>query len=326
MPFNIQPVRPLKRGRVADDDDEDDYFVCRKQQRTLDFEMNSDSDSTGTMDIDDMGQNQSTTTETSDYQMSTLEPAEGLKKCYYGPGVMAFPQTLEIFNVENTNWYWNASSWVQTRALDAVECNQICSYYQARHGWAPSTGYLPALQLGTSEDMISRSTPQFSTFVVFPTAGGDIVRSEPFMRAWTDIVMVPALLQAARKREGFSYGVPPYARSYRAIKMASECQRVVSNDDVLDTPVSIRVRPDELGELWQSMQHIVRSSPMLWNFQDMFLVVVAGRDSENGMQCFGSNLMAFWKHFSHRWDKAVNMNYVPAELVTISPKVYFDAA
>jgi hypothetical protein len=268
------------------------------------------------MEIDDMGQ--TTTTDSSDYQMSTPEPDALQKLGYYGPGVLAFPQSLEVFNVEGSNWYWNASCWVNNRHLDAVECNQICSFFQNYHGWAPSTGSLPAIQLGTSEDMIGRSMPRFSTYVVFPRANDVTLRSEEFMRLWTDSVMVPSLLHASRKR----HGVPSYARTYRAIKMVSDCQRIVSSQDVPDTPISIRVRWDELGDLWQTMQTVVRSE-LPPELQEMFLVVVAGKDSDSGMQCFGSDLRSFWSHFSARFNKAINIEHMATDYVQISPREYY---
>ncbi|KAK3051250.1 hypothetical protein LTR09_007646 [Extremus antarcticus] len=331
MSFNIQPVRPLKRR--ADDDDVynlptrpakrradggDLYHQPNKQQR-MDCDMDDSSDSTSTMDVDDVG---SSTDHKSDYQMSTPKP-ECLQKYYYGPGLIAFPHSLELFNRPNTNWYWNATSALSTRTLDPVECNQILTHFHSRSGWSPSPGPLPTIQLGTSEDMISRSTPRFSTFITFPSIDPSIVRSETFLRLWTDGVMIPSLLHAARKREGHSYAVPQYARSYKNIKLASECQRIVSSHSVPDTPVSVKVRADELGELWQAMQSIVRSEPSLWEFQDMFLVVVAGQDSETGMQCYGSDLRSFWGHFSIKFNRAVNMEFVDADAVTISPKVYY---
>lgn len=346
MTFNIQPLQPLKRKRACTIEDNDGVEptntthrpICRrKAPRTMAYDTISDSDSTATMEIDsEPCQTTCSTEETSsDYQMSMSTPPPSdtpLQKHYYGPGILAFPDSLEVFNVENTNWYWNATSWVQTRQLDAVECNQICAAFHTQHGWSPSPGSLPAIQLGTSEDMISRSTPRFSTFIVFPSAGSDDnLRSDTFLRTWTDQITVPALLHAARKREGFTYSVPTYARSYTSIKMASECQRIVSpTTSTPDTPVSIRLRSDELADFWSSMHSLIASSAQLADLpylQDFFLVVVAGKDSETGMQCYGSNIMAFWKHFSARWDRAVNMQFASAEgAVVVSPKVYWDVA
>ncbi|KAK5163284.1 uncharacterized protein LTR77_010870 [Saxophila tyrrhenica] len=315
MPFNIQPVRPLKR-RAADDDD---LYCAPVKQRRMDFDMDDSSNSTSSMDLDEV---RLSTRNALDYHSASPEPSN-LQKCYYGPGLIAFPHSLEVFNKASNNWYWNASCFLNNRALDTVESNQICTHFQNRCGWSPSPGNLPAIQLGTSEDMIGRSTPRFSTFVVFPNISGGVVHSEEFMRAWTDYVMVPSILHAARRREGCTYGVPAYARSYRGIRMASDCQRIVSNHEAPETPVSIKVRSDELGDLWQNMQSIVNRDPVLWEFQDAFLVVVAGQDSETGMECYGSDLRSFWGHFSIKFDRVVNMDHVPADSVTISPKVYY---
>jgi hypothetical protein len=315
MPFNITPVRPLKRR--AADDDELPYTTPVKHLR-LDFDIDDNSDSTSNMEIDDMGL--TTTSDNSDYQMMTTPEPESLQRYYYGPGVIAFPRSLQVFDVPNCNWYWNASCWVNNRQLDAVEINQICTSFQSSYGSPLHTGSLPAIQLGTSEDMIGRATPRFSTFIVFPCADAEMIRSEEFMRVWTDQVMVPSVLQAARKRGGFSSGVPAYAKSYKAIKMASDCQRIVSVTDVPDTPISVRLRGEELGDLWESMQRIVKTESPYWEFQDMFIVVVAGKDSETGMQCYGSDLRKFWSHFSINFDRAINMEHVAPECVTISPK------
>jgi hypothetical protein len=283
-----------------------------KRRQRSDYDISDSSDSASSMDIDDNGT-------LATYNSST----PSLQKYYYGPALLAYPPSLAIFSKPGNNWYWNATASLSNRPLDPIEVAQISSQLCQR-GFTTTSSTLPALQLGTSEDMITCSTPRFSTFLVFPHADPEVVRCDEFQRVWTDSIMIPSVLHAARKREGFTYGIPQYARSHRSIHKTSECQRIVSpHSDAPSTPMSVKLRGDELDELWRSMQTAVRNQPNIWEFQDMFLVVVAGQDSETGMQCYGSDLRSFWGHFNMKFDRALNMESVPPEDVTISPKVWY---
>ena len=216
--------------------------------------------------------------------MANLRP---YAKSYYGPSVMAYPSSLEVFDVGLGIWHWNASCWLSYRQLDTVETNQIIFHIQKHLGcdWTTAREYC-MLQLGT--DTNPGHAPTFSTFMVFPRAeksnayhGGFGKCTEELMRKWTDEVMIPSVDGVFRGDRSRIAG----ATSHELIKLNSQAARVEGLRNVPDTPITVQVRCEELKALCDNIVRIA-AEKRLTEFQDMFLVVVAG-EAERGLQISG---------------------------------------
>jgi hypothetical protein len=160
--------------------------------------------------------------------------------------------------------------------------------------------------------------------MVFPRAeksnayhGGFGKCTEELMRKWTDEVMIPSVDRAVGSDGSRIAG----ATSYGLIKLNGQAARVEGLRNVPDTPITVQVRCDELKALWDNIERIA-AEKRLTEFQDMFLVVVAG-EAERGLQISEENMESFWGRFTKAWSDCINMKFVPAETIHIAAKGYY---
>ncbi|QDS69436.1 hypothetical protein FKW77_005434 [Venturia effusa] len=217
------------------------------------------------------------------------------------PQLLAFPTSLAALR---TPILWNASCWVTDRRLDEFEQAQISKHQGKEHvEWC---------HFASDQDL------NVSLLIVFPHLDTGF-RNEVVMEKWTDEVVLPSF-------SGLGIGAGVLSRSWRVVRMTAEAEREETlNVNAPDTPLrevlvkrgGAAVTETDVANLWVEIRERAdRHASGL--FRNLFLVAVCRMDDHGAKEM---SVEESWREIASKWDRVVDMDYVPVDSVRAFAKV-----
>jgi hypothetical protein len=221
------------------------------------------------------------------------------------PQLLAFPKSLAAIK---SPILWNASCWVADHRLDEFEQAQISQHQGKEH--------IEWCHFASDRDL------NVSLLIVFPHLDTGF-RQENVMEKWTNEIVLPSF-----KTEGLSAGV--LSQSWRIVRMTAEAEREETlNANAPDTPLravlskrgGATVTETDFARVWADISGKANNHPSGF-FRDLFLVAVCHMDAGLVKEM---PVQESWRQISSRWDRVVDMDYVPIESVRAHARVTLGA-
>ncbi|TLD36199.1 hypothetical protein E2P81_ATG03088 [Venturia nashicola] len=235
-----------------------------------------------------------------DAALGLSERTPQLQSCTI-PQLLAFPTTLAAIK---TPILWNASCWVTDRRLDEFEQAQISRHQGKEHiEWC---------------HFASDRHLNVSLLIIFPHLDSGF-RNEPVMQKWTDEIVLPSF-------EKMRVGAGVLSQSWNVVRMTAEAEREETlNVNAPDTPLrgvltskgGGSVTEVDVANVWADIEERANSHASGF-FKGMFLVAVC--HMQEGL-VKEMEVEESWRQIASKWDRVVDMEYVPVESVRAFARV-----